>query len=76
MSILRRERVRIFWPVAAFASDALVCVISTASACGRRVEDRLRGPVVPLVRPALSPADITILEARMSGPILRDTMIV
>ena len=60
-----------------FASDALVWVISTASAWGRRAEDRLRGPVVvPLARPVLSPADISDPEARMSGLMLRDTMMV
>ena len=57
-----------------FASDALVWVISTASACGRRAEDRLRGPVAPLARPVLLPADKATPEALISGLMLRDTM--
>ena len=56
---------------------AVVWVISTVSACGRRVDDRLRGPLVvlPPGRPALVLADRIWPEAQIKWRMLRDTIL-
>lgn len=72
-----RDRTR--RPAAALPVPAVVWVISTGdSARGRRVDDRLRGPLVvlpPAGRPALVLADRIWSEARSKWRMLRDAIL-